>query len=706
MATPSQKKREQEGYEALLGSFAQADAMEDGGSKVYFLYQAAKTHDIPPDQFLALYQEYLRERNLPKWKWWKKLTLFSILNARIGTLVNWMQGITLFSFLAYLSNLAILIGILSYVTDGPERKRAAQQRYWSTIETVKDRKYSRERKIALEALNGDCLNLEGLNLKNAHLEGLELNGCQTTFPEKGWFPLFVARGAELRGVQLQNSNLNRANLSLANMTHANLKGAQLVKVDLSGADLSYADLSGANLRQANLRDTNLYKAKLDDANLTAANLTGANLEKATLNRASLKETDLSDALLMHAHLKNALLPAATLHGADFFKADLGGAVLNRTCMDSQTILFQANLKDAQLAHAFVHSYDILFCANFGEEGGLGSTRTITPEQIAALEAFPLTLGTCRKTAPKRLGLILYADGQGVFQDFNADILEGFENNISDNHLTVRGIQEDLEIPALIAQLTEEGVDAIVTVPPHDLTEVEKASQKGVVVVGYDRHFPKQAARDWGVPSVQNSQFELGWLSGWYLVQRLVQAGRTEDLKQIGVFTSGAHNYNRIKGFRTALAESGLPYEETATFVYGEVETEEDRKRLAREFLNTYGDQLKVLWTHTETPTANLVEAVWERQKTLKGVWVSGIGSDHNQHLLDMLSDSGGYGDVLQVIATVDAESMGKKAAEITIHRLQQGFSASRALNIPATIHARDQDLAQKAVEAFRARMDP
>ncbi|AFZ01703.1 pentapeptide repeat-containing protein [Calothrix sp. PCC 6303] len=193
-----------------------------------------------------------------------------------------------------ISNLAVLIAAITYLTYGEQKQRNTEvTQAWTVITAAYEQRGSGGRIQALELLNASPSisgrrrfpwfwltwnpeSLQGLEAPNAFLQDIELPNAD----------LWQAnlKNANLRGANLRNSRLEGANLQ-----SSTLAGADLQNSSLRIANLAEADLFRANLRSANLRGANLQNAGLVEANLQSSNLAGAKLQKATLNGANLKD---------------------------------------------------------------------------------------------------------------------------------------------------------------------------------------------------------------------------------------------------------------------------------------------------------------------------------------------------------------------------------------------------------------------------------
>ncbi|SKB15430.1 Globin [Planktothrix sp. PCC 11201] len=196
--------------------------------------------------------------------------------------------------------ISIIVAIILYVKEIPDRKKEFRYQAWSVIDAAHGVTVSPARIIALQDLNEDGVALNNLDLPSAKLVRINL-------PK-----------ADLSEVNLTKSDLNHADLNHANLGNAllarvNLTGANLSYANLGFAKLSYANLSSANLNYANLICADLRDINLSGANLSNANLSGADLKNAYLTGANLRGANISEYDLRGAYLKGAIMPDGSKH---------------------------------------------------------------------------------------------------------------------------------------------------------------------------------------------------------------------------------------------------------------------------------------------------------------------------------------------------------------------------------------------------------
>ena len=202
--------------------------------------------------------------------------------------------------LSYVEPISIIVAIILYVKEIPDRKKEFRYQAWSVIDAAHSVKVSPARIIALQDLNEEGVALTNLDLPGAKL--VRINFSKADLIESN-FTKSDLNHANFSHANLGNCLLARANLTGADMSHSNLGFAKLSYANLSSANLSYANLICADLRDANLSGANLRNAKLSGADLKNAYLTGADLRDANVTEYDLRG----------AYLKGAIMPNGSKH---------------------------------------------------------------------------------------------------------------------------------------------------------------------------------------------------------------------------------------------------------------------------------------------------------------------------------------------------------------------------------------------------------
>jgi uncharacterized protein YjbI with pentapeptide repeats len=190
-----------------------------------------------------------------------------------------------------LEPLGVLLAVLIFIRETPERKKQFQYQALSTIDNASGIRNSKARVIALQDLVDQGINLDELDLSNANLEGIEMNGVEI---KKG---IFV--GANLNSAVMHLANLQKGNfkkvfgpsfeIRFGNLSFSNFKNSNFSNADFSNSNLMFADFEGANLSGAKFRNTKLKGAKFKDAFLSGADFTGSNADQSSLEKGELEK---------------------------------------------------------------------------------------------------------------------------------------------------------------------------------------------------------------------------------------------------------------------------------------------------------------------------------------------------------------------------------------------------------------------------------
>jgi hypothetical protein len=191
----------------------------------------------------------------------------------------WFRKLAGCPVLEYLGRLTILVAIIFYLWETPNRRKQAHYAAWQVINAAYGQHSNGGRIEALQDLNRDHVSLVGLAADHAYLASINLPKASLGDASLQGANLFGAnlQGADLGNADLQEADLGRANLQGANLGNANLQEAFLFGANLQGANLGNANLQGTDLGNANLQGTNLGNANLQGTNLGGADLRGAQL---------------------------------------------------------------------------------------------------------------------------------------------------------------------------------------------------------------------------------------------------------------------------------------------------------------------------------------------------------------------------------------------------------------------------------------------
>jgi len=265
-------------------------------------------------------------------------------------LLAWANAQAILSLLGLLSNLGLIVAVVTYIGAEKQRRDAEVLNAWQTITSAYGQSGSGGRIQALEFLNASpganwrrkfpwfCAPLPLCTWDAEQLNGINLGAVPLDNPpprdqtDKNQVSVYL-QDIQLPKARLRNANLEGANLEDANLESANLMEANLVDTDLIGSNLAGALLAKANLVDADLIGSNLAGADLSSANLAGADLmfaslVGADLGHVNLEGANLGYVNLEGANLAGANLKNATnLWDTNLEGVDLSNANLEGVVL-------------------------------------------------------------------------------------------------------------------------------------------------------------------------------------------------------------------------------------------------------------------------------------------------------------------------------------------------------------------------------------------
>jgi uncharacterized protein YjbI with pentapeptide repeats len=168
-------------------------------------------------------------------------------------LIDWaaygLSRSSLLEFLEYCSTFSILIAVIFYFRDAPERRKVSHYQAWQVINIAQGKGGSGGRGDALHELNEDHVPLVGVDLSEAFLQNLDLQHADL-------------RRSKFHNTDLKGANLSQSNLEQSALVSANLRNSQLVGVNFSEATLFDSDLSGAVLTGCDLSQADLRTADL------------------------------------------------------------------------------------------------------------------------------------------------------------------------------------------------------------------------------------------------------------------------------------------------------------------------------------------------------------------------------------------------------------------------------------------------------------
>jgi hypothetical protein len=160
-----------------------------------------------------------------------------------------LRRLSILELLETCSSFTLLIGLIFYFAEAPERTKTKHYQAWQVINTAQGKGGSGGRLDALHELNEDGVPLVGVDVSDAFLQELRLEHADL---RRSNF-----RGADLKGAILRGSDFEESSLRYANLRGARLNDTNFTEANLRDTDLSGAVLTGANLERADLRDSDL-----------------------------------------------------------------------------------------------------------------------------------------------------------------------------------------------------------------------------------------------------------------------------------------------------------------------------------------------------------------------------------------------------------------------------------------------------------------
>ena len=123
-----------------------------------------------------------------------------------------LSGWAFVEVLEYLGTLALLVAVIFYFADGPNRRKQKHYQAWQMINTAQGKGGSGGRVEALQELLADGVSLVGIDVSDAFLRNVELNGAQLV-------------RSNFRGADVRNASFRKANMQYADLTTANFRGS-------------------------------------------------------------------------------------------------------------------------------------------------------------------------------------------------------------------------------------------------------------------------------------------------------------------------------------------------------------------------------------------------------------------------------------------------------------------------------------------------
>lgn len=165
-------------------------------------------------------------------------------------LSNWM----FLEVLDYVGRFSILIAVIFYFYESPDRIKQKHYQAWQVINTAQGKGGSGGRIEALEELNRDGVSLVGVNVSGAFLQGISMPHAHLLRSD---FSAADIRNSNFEAANFSDSILTSANFRNSHFRQASFARAQIDDADFFGSDLGGADFSGAVLNNADLRNCDL-----------------------------------------------------------------------------------------------------------------------------------------------------------------------------------------------------------------------------------------------------------------------------------------------------------------------------------------------------------------------------------------------------------------------------------------------------------------
>ncbi|MEM8930792.1 MAG: pentapeptide repeat-containing protein [Acidobacteriota bacterium] len=644
--------------EALVASFDRLRGIDDPVQRTLGSVHEAARLDLDPDLYQRLFELHEQDRR-PHDPWHDRI---------IGRIVAWCDRQSLFSLLEYVGRMAIVVAILSFFLELPERQQMRDGDAWERIQAAKGNTWSGDRHEEIERLATGCVGLEGLAAPRARLEGLRLDGCRG--PLGGilsgtWLgALAQPRGAMLAGADLRDAVLTRARLPRADLREAHLDGVDLSFADLAGARLSGARLVGADLFGADLSSADLTGADLTGADLSRIDLRGARLVGATLDDAKLLFADLREADASRALARRADLSAARLDGVQLLSADLSRADLHRARVDDRTVFDHVRWHGAHVPDGL-----------------------LSVDQLAAADDRPDLDPPARSDDGPVIGWVVPET-----LDFYREVVAGAEDAAAAAGARLRVVELeaiDAETTALarvqpalaafdassvllaeriaVGQLVGGGIDALVLSPRGGASSdavLRWVFESGIPTVLYDNVASAEAVDRWTVAAYTTDQYAMGRAIGEHTARWAERhRDRRDEPWRVGLVRACDFEncFERVAGFRDALHEAGLPWNEV---FYRRIRFDENAADVAYEVIGRH-PEVEILWAANEGGTNALLDAI-ERHGFGLRMWV--FGTDWSSRTAAAMRPSE-PDRVLEAVVVQQPREMGRRAVRSALAAL-------------------------------------
>jgi uncharacterized protein YjbI with pentapeptide repeats len=272
---------------ALTQEFSDIARIKDPIEQNYRLMRQAKASEVATEEYRKLFEEYQRRT---------AEGLGGVVNNSLHRLA---------SLAGFLGQFTIIVGLVLFIAEAGDRKKAAHTQAWNTITAAKSFTESAGRIQAIQTLKEGCTHNDVRPNPQQTSETVNLSPIEWFHPDRwtqmSWHAMpiiggFFADCVSLRGLDISNAHLPEIDMSWAKLNNARMQDTGLWSANLHGAQLQGAQLQRSKLRNADLRGSNLEGAQLQNADLsgvqlgcitndstplctilTGANLTGVNL---------------------------------------------------------------------------------------------------------------------------------------------------------------------------------------------------------------------------------------------------------------------------------------------------------------------------------------------------------------------------------------------------------------------------------------------
>jgi hypothetical protein len=187
-----------------------------------------------------------------------------------------------------IGHLAVLVAVVFYIVEVPERRKVKQYYAWQIINSLKGSRTDGGRKYAIQDLLRDGVSLAGIELIYAILPNMDFRNGDL---RQGRFEGAELLDANFQHAVLSGSRFGQSLLNRANFSDACLKNVEFTEARLDNADFSHADLEKASFYRARLTNAAFVDSNLSEATLALADFTGVDFSKADLRRVVLEKCE-------------------------------------------------------------------------------------------------------------------------------------------------------------------------------------------------------------------------------------------------------------------------------------------------------------------------------------------------------------------------------------------------------------------------------